>query len=354
METLHSFFQKNLFIGIDVHEKSWQVTILDDTRELKSMNMPPDPLKLKHFLQRKFPDYNYFSAYEAGYFGFSSCYKLREWGINCIVLNPCDIPQSQIHKIRKNDKNDSQKIALALRSRSVKGVFIPSQSDFEHRGLVRRRAQIVKTMTRIKNTIKAFLRANGIEYKKFFPAASFTKNFLSWLTKIKFRTSSGRFDLDSLLRQFEFHSEELKIIEKQLKNLSEASGFKEKFSLLTSVPGIGQISAMTLLSEIIDINRFKNLDQLASFVALTPYEHSSGEKTFVGRNMRRGNLKLKRVLIEASWVAMKHDPALKTAYESYKLRMVGGKAIIKIAKKLLNRIRHILISKEVYRYNLAA
>jgi transposase len=108
------------------------------------------------------------------------------------------------------------------------------------------------------------------------------------------------------------------------------------------------MTAMHFLVEIVDINRFKNLDELASYIGLSPGEHSSGEKNITGQMTKRGKSHLRYLLIEASSIAIRKDPALMMAYTDYKKKMITQKAIIKIARKLLNRIRFVLKNKQRY------
>ena len=105
---------------------------------------------------------------------------------------------------------------------------------------------------------------------------------------------------------------------------------------------------MTFLTEIEDINRFKSTDHLASFVGLIPKYHSSGEREITGEITFRGLTTLKQVLVESSWIAARIDPALSLAFNTYVKRMPPNKAIIRIARKLLNRIYYVLKNDRVY------
>ena len=118
--------------------------------------------------------------------------------------------------------------------------------------------------------------------------------------------------------------------------------------LLTSIPGISTLTAMVLLTEIVDINRFKNLDHLASYVGLIPGEDSSGEQERTTGISRRRNGHLRNMLIESSWVAVRKDPALLMAFSKLIKRMPKNRAIIRIARKLLNRIRYVLKNGQAY------
>ena len=76
--------------------------------------------------------------------------------------------------------------------------------------------------------------------------------------------------------------------------------------------------------------------------------HSSGEKEGIGDITVRKHAILRCYLVEAAWIAIRKDPAMTMAYEEYKKRMNGNKAIVKIARKLVNRIFFVLKRKTEY------
>jgi len=117
---------------------------------------------------------------------------------------------------------------------------------------------------------------------------------------------------------------------------------------LTSTPGIGPLSALIILTEIADIHRFSSFRQLNSFVGLYPMEHSSGENVFMGKITTRSNEYLRKIFIEAAWVAVRQDPALMLTFNGWKKRMTPKRAIVKIARKLVNRLRYIWLNETLY------
>jgi transposase len=102
------------------------------------------------------------------------------------------------------------------------------------------------------------------------------------------------------------------------------------------------------MTHIETIDRFKNTDYLASYVGLIPNSHSSGESENKGEMTFRGQNHLKAILVESSWVAVRVDPALSLSYNTYIHRMQPNKAIIRIARKLLNRIYYVLKNQREY------
>jgi transposase len=66
--------------------------------------------------------------------------------------------------------------------------------------------------------------------------------------------------------------------------------------------------------------------------------HSSGEKDGTGNITVRKHAMFRCLIIEAAWIAIRKDPAMTMAYEGYRKRMNTQKAIVKIARNLVNRI----------------
>jgi len=95
---------------------------------------------------------------------------------------------------------------------------------------------------------------------------------------------------------------------------------------------------MTILTEVGDINRFRSADAFRSFIGLIPRSHSSGEKDYKGRITNRKSVNLRSLLVEAAWSAIRADPEYLYIYNQYKNRMGTNKAIVRTARKLVNRV----------------
>ena len=142
-------------------------------------------------------------------------------------------------------------------------------------------------------------------------------------------------------------------VSKSIKALSKTERFSSVSSLLQTIPGISVLGSMILLTEIMEIKRFRNLDHLCSYAGLVPDTRSSGEVERVGGLTYRSNKRLRTLLIEAAWISIRHDSSLSLAYINYCKKMRGQKAIVKIARKLLNRIRYVWLNQQPYKLNMA-
>ena len=344
------FNGQNIYVGFDVHLKSWKVTIMTEKLTHKTFSQPPNPDVLHHYLVKNFPGGTYHSAYEAGFCGYWIHNKLKEYGINSIVVNPGDIPTTDKEKVQKDDARDSIKIARSLRSGDLKPIYVPSIKTLEDRGLVRARSTLVKDMTRYKNRVKSFLYFHGIEIPEKFRASGthWSIRFIKWLEDLEMPTTSGKASLNVLLTQSLNLRLSILQITKQIWNLAKTDGYENQVHFLRSIPGIGILTAMVILTEIETIDRFVTFDQLCNFIGLVPSTHTSGVHEVIGDITPRGHSALRSAIIESAWVAARHDPALNKSFHDYCKRMEPNKAIIRIARKLTSRIRFVLKNNKDY------
>lgn len=342
----------NIYAGIDTHLKNWRVTILLDDTSFKTFSMDPDARKLANYLEKNFPNGNYYSVYEAGFCGYSVHRELEKVGINNIIINPADIPTTDKERKQKEDSRDSRKLAFSLRNNQLTPIYIPAESTVELRSFVRHRKTLVKDISRCKARMKSFLYQHGITIPLELQPASryWSSNFTKWLEQIRLTTECGHTALQNTLETVKHLRSTLLTVERQMRKIAQQEQYKNQVNWLTSVPGIGLTNAMTILSEIEDMRRFSNIDQLCSFVGLVPTTKSSDENARIGGITPRSNKYLRCIIIEAAWTAIRHDPALTLAYTELCKRMKPNKAIIRIAKKLLRRIRYVLINQTEYEY----
>ena len=142
------FTGQPIYIGLDVHKKSWSVSIFSEQIEHKTFTQPPEVDKLVNYLRRTFPGALYHSVYEAGYSGFWIHDRLKEKGIDCTVVNPADVPTKDKERVTKRDRIDCRKLARGLRSGEIEGIYVPSRTKLEDRSLVRTRQSMVRKQTR--------------------------------------------------------------------------------------------------------------------------------------------------------------------------------------------------------------
>lgn len=345
-----NFNGETIYAGIDVHNKSWKVTLRTSNMELKTFTQPPEPKVLKRYLQREYPGASYQACYESGYSGFWIHDQLEASDIPCKVIHPADVPTTDKERNQKEDKRDSRKLARSLENGELEGIYVHPPDEREDRSLVRTWKTLGWDLTRAKNRIKSLLAFYGIKYPKEFADSSkhWSNRFIQWIEEKALETKSGTFVLKSMLTQMK-HTRQLQSqVIKAIRHLSKDERYKEKAALVDSVPGIAFLSAMLFLTEMGDIRHFKNFDALCSYIGLIPNTYSSGERQYIGKLTHRGNGWVRSALVECSWMAIRKDPALLAAFKQLCRRMEPNKAIIRIARKLLNRIRFVLLNNKKY------
>jgi transposase len=348
-DTLLTFIDQVFYIGIDVHLKSWTVTIRSSGLELKTYKMDPIPEQLAAYLHKTYPQGIYRSAYEAGFCGFWAHHQLNKLGIRNIVVNPADIATTLKEKQHKCDPRDSRKISRELAAGNLESIYIFSLEDQTLKSLCRLRITYGRDMTTIKNRICGYVHLYGQSIPE---ESRWTGAFITGLEIISEKLPNGE-TLKSLVGSLRTKKKEILDITRDLKKALIRAGKGELLRLLRTIPGIGFLTAATLITEISHLRRFRDFNTFASFVGLIPCIESSDDKEKVKGLSKRKNKFLMRMIVEASWVAIRKDPILLKSYTELSKRMKKQKAIIRIAKKLLNRVKAVWLNQTEYKICIA-
>lgn len=344
-----SFNNQQIYIGLDIHKKSWQVTLRSGRMFLKTFRMDPKPQELLQYVEKNYPGGDYYSAYEAGFSGYWVHRELESGGIKSIVVSPASIATTGREKVRKSDVIDSAKIARELEGGEMEGIYIPSEYQQEFRSLVRLREQLVRSNARTKNQIKSYLNFSGCKVPENYQTRNWSGAFIAQIRGIKFKHGIGDRHLEIQLEELTERKKRIATLLKEIRRyVQQDERMREDIRVLMTVPGFGFITSVTMVSEIMDINRFQKFDQLAAYVGLAPAVYSSGEKEKVLGMMNYHNSYLRNLMIEAAWIVVREDPAMTQCFNEYQRRMCKQKAIIKIAKKLLRRMRAIWKKQSEY------
>ena len=324
---------KNVFLGIDVHKKTYSVTTICEKSVVKKATMKADPQGLINFCNKYFPGAQVFSAYEAGFSGFHLHRILTRHGIKNIVIHAAGI-ESAINNRAKTDVRDSQKIASLLADGRLRGIRVPNEEREDKRALTRVRESMVRHRTTVANQIKSFVHAHGLMSSIAIPKISF-----KWLENLKKVPMS-----DGIRYALEIHIDlwidlTKKIDEINNKIAEQAEEDNSLEEVFRSAPGIGPVGARVLANELEDMVYFNNERQLFSYIGLTPSEYSSGEHIRKGHISRQGKPVLRKILVQAAWKAIKVDSYLKEVFERIAIKAGKKKAIVAIARRLIGHIR---------------
>jgi transposase len=202
----------------------------------------------------------------------------------------------------------------------------------------------------IKNHIKSQLLYYGIKLPDQFDNPNWSSEMKTWLHNLQFKFTSAQTAMQSRLKQLDFLWHEQLYISNELRAYCRQH-YRKDYYLLKSVPGIGGIIAAGILAELGDIRRFNRIDELASIVGLVPGIYKSSDNEVCLGLSKRSNRYLRSLLVEAAWTAVRTDMALQAYYRKH-AHKEPNKAIIKVAHKLLNRIRTVIITGIPYQTGL--
>jgi transposase len=347
------FTGKTICVGIDVHQKDYQVAKVHEGICLGNHRMESNADVLMEHLRRRYPGAEFKCVYESSAWGFNLQRRLSAAGMDCIVVHAADVSTSDKEKKRKTDKVDALKLARSLAGGDLKGIHVPDATIQKERALIRYRKAMVNDINRSRNRLKSLLKYQGIEIPEQYLKNNWSCNFIKWVEQQAAKDDLLKDSLLLMLEQIKLLRQLLLKIEMKLRELRKGK-YASKAQLAMSVPGIGPTTAMMFLLEVGDVNRFKGFDTLNDFIGFCPDTASSGEKDRNTGLTTRRHKQLRSALIEAAWQAIRTDPALLEYYQMLTKRMKGNRAIIRIARKLLRRLRAVLVSGIPYQKGVIA
>ena len=342
-----------LFIGMDIHKKSWSVHMRTDLFDHKGFSMPPEADKLVDYVKAHFADHEVAITYEAGCCGFSAARYFSNIGWEVKVVNASDVPRSDKQFYQKTDRLDCRNLCKQLQKDQLHGIYIPMEGEEQLRSLLRQRNQVVKQLRKSKTHIKSLLLFHGIKVPDEFDNPNWSKDFISWLKNIQWSHSTGASSLQSKLRILELLHHEYLQTSNELRAYCRKYHTKDYY-LLKSIPGIGGLLAAAILAELGDIRRFNNEKEFCNYIGLVPGIRQSSETSNKQGITPRCKSLLRSYLIEAAWIAIRTDPQIQAYYRKH-----AGKnpksVIVKVAHKMCKRILSVIKNETPYQisYNKA-
>lgn len=261
---------------------------------------------------------------------------IEDLGIEVHIAHPLKVKAISSAKV-KTDKIDAKVLAHLLRADLLPEAYHSPKNVREWKEIARSRSSLIQMRTQVKNKTHAILFRNAINYPK---SSLFTKKGLIWLQNLELQ-EHYKISIKMNLEIFNSLNKQIEVAEEQIKQTVIQT---KEMTLLTSIPGISNISAITIMAEIGEIERFHSAKQLHSYAGLTPRIYSSGGKTTVGKISKEGSKYLRYVLIEAAHhqLLLKNYIGLKWFYKR-KAETKGNKtAAVATARKLLTVIYQIL------------
>ncbi len=157
----NSYAGKQVYVGIDVHKRTYSVVTVVEGMVVKKWRTVASPEKLAEQLGSYFPGASIETAYESGFSGFVLQRVLEKAGIHNIVVNPGSI-EVAVHNRVKTDKRDALHLATLLEAGRLKGIRVPSPQQEQQRLLTRTRQQIGSERSALKNKIRMKCHQMGL------------------------------------------------------------------------------------------------------------------------------------------------------------------------------------------------
>lgn len=341
---MKDYSEKTVFVGIDVHKKTYSVTCICEKVIVKRDTLIAKHEVLFEYLSKYFANGKIKTAYEAGFSGFVLHRYLLANEIDNIVVHAGSVEISARNRV-KTDKRDSLKLATQLSDGRLTGIHVPTPQREYYREVSRTREKVAKDKRRVGARLKSLLYRQGL-----YGADDDEEVTEKWLRKVaEFECDkSVKYCIEVCISEWIFLKNKLKEIDGELKK--QALADMELESIYKSAPGIGPIHARVLANELEDMKHFSNEKHLFSYTGLTPSEHSSGEHKRLGHISRQGRSILRKTLIQASWVAIYKDPSLMVVFERIACTAGKKRAIVGVARRLIGQLRSCLKSNTLYRF----
>lgn len=247
----------------------------------------------------------------------------------------------------KTDAIDAQVLnELACSNLKLPVCYIPDDEEFALREHLRARSDLVRMRTMLKNRVHALLHRRAI----LAPASDlFGKSGRKFLADVKL-DDAGRTILNRYLEGIDRINGLIQASDGSLRDLSKAPRWCKPAALLQGMPGVGLITALTILAELGDLKRFRSRAAVANYAGLIPVIRNSNEKRFSGGITHRGSMHLRGVLAEAAWVARSRVPVYGHLFDRIQRKKSKGTAIVAVARKMLEDAYTILKKDEPFRY----
>lgn len=243
----------------------------------------------------------------------------------------------------KTDARDALKLAKLLAADLIPSIWVPPPHVRDLRGLISHRARLVSQRTQARNRLQSVLHRHQIAPPPGKPFAAKNRNW--WATLNLSVVEQLRVQQDLALQTA--IDDLITAVEAELAQLSMADPWVQSTPTLIQLPGIGVLTAMTILAAIGDITRFPSAKQLVGYAGLGTSVHASGDTQRMGRITKEGRRDLRRVMVEAAWIAVGTHPHWKAVFTRLSQRIGPQKAIVAVARKLLVAVWHVLTKQVV-------
>jgi len=250
--------------------------------------------------------------------------------------------------VAKCDKLDARVINELSRSNlRLPTCYMPDDEEFALREHLRARSDLVRIRTMLKNRIHAVLHRRTILTPPRMDL--FTVAGRAFLDQVEL-DEAGRMIVTRYIEQLDQVDVLIRESTGSLRQLIKRPRWAKPAALLQTMPGIGLITALTILAELGDLSRFRSRAAVANYAGLVPVVRDSDGKHYRGGITHRGSSHLRCMLMEAAWMAVKRVPVYQGLFDRIQQRRGKAKAIVAVARRMLEDSWTILRKDEAFRY----
>ena len=329
-------------IGLDVHKKNIVMGESHEPGEARITgeftNTDSGIKKLLKKLDKLSEEFEIKICYEAGPCGYALKRILDSKGYSCEIIAPSLIPVAKGNKI-KTDKRDAKKLARLFRAGELTFIQVPDEEKESVRDLVRCRDDVMSDVKRAKQRLNHFLIRHGYHYS----GSNWTQGHLKWIQKLELPDKNMQNVLMYYSNEIEFLEMQLNELDKEIHGIAKTEEYSEKVKALCAYKGIGVLTAMIIISEVIDFSRFSNPRELMAYLGMVPSEYSSGQSVTKGPITKCGNKRVRRALVEAAHHYRHHPKITKTMRKDLEntkspFRVAPVKALKRLNKKYYSMV----------------
>jgi transposase len=347
-----------VYVGMDVHKENYQMCCytFDTDRIQYQQKIKSDykmVLKYLEYVRKQFDtEIEFVCGYEAGCLGYSLYHQLTERDVKCIILAPSTMAITNKNRV-KTDRKDAGTIARCLAFHTYSEVYVPTDEDNSVKEYIRMRDDQKKMLKSTKQQILALVLRHGYHYEG--GKTNWTMAHVKWLKSLKLNGVSQD-ALDEYLITYEYLKDKIERLDKKIEELAGEERYAKKVEKLCCFIGVKPHTALSMVVEVGDFQRFAKAKKFAAFLGLVPSEASSGDSQKRYSITKAGNSHLRRLLVESSQGYTRGAVGHKSI--ALKQRQQGNTSqVIAYADKANERLRrkfYRMILKNGIKRNVAA
>lgn len=288
------------YVGLDVHSETTVIAVADGGRlgEVRVYGKVSSDLHAMEKVLGKLggPGVTLHVAYEAGPTGFVLYRRLRQLGLDCIVIAPSRTPQPKGGR-QKTNRRDALQLARLHRAGELVSIHVPDAVDESIRDLTRARSHAARDLKRAKQRLKSFLLRQGYHYQG---KANWSDAHQRYLRELVLPLPALKAVLEEYLQAIAERMSRVARLEELLAAQVPSWRMYPAVQALMCLRGFDLVAAAILVAEINDVRRFAHPRGLMAYLGLVPREASTGDDRWLSRITKAGNAQARWILVEAA------------------------------------------------------